>query len=459
MKKKLLFVTVLSVAMLMAGCSAKTEATESKDNSEVVIEINGDLGDEETEDEASNNEYSYGDEITIKLNETIVVEGQYEFTLDEIYEVTGAASFTVNRDGQNRNVTIYPKDDGSSFEYNEIPMVVPPYVIETKEIGDSSVTMTLSKREFPEPMVLSGNPDDMYEIEDYSYVVGERADLFFDKGITVPGDTLDLVETVITELEEETGLKFFNDTVYSNLPGSVSRDNLYGSDPWNGYNKYGSEKIVIYFVVNKDPDQRYISYSHNNCVVLYDEDFDFHGYSLNTISHELAHSLSAANFDSFERILTEGFGSYWGRRISILHPEFIDPDLEWKLNAEYYWSLYPPMTAETAEEMYVQDFDRMENSSYYEYGFQLMTYLYETYTTEEINAFFTDLSAELMAQRKQEYPNVDDLLRVGIVDDISTLEFERDFIMEYFGEDFFTKLGTWAEENADRFSWPAEEVA
>ncbi len=120
---------------------------------------------------------------------------------------------------------------------------------------------------------------------------------------------------------------------------------------------------------------------------------------------------------------------------------------------ENYWSMPELITAKNAEKLYNAEFSRTENPSYYEYGFQLMTYFYENYTQDEINAFYDALSEKLWDKRLAEDEYAEMNIGFGILGDVSTQEFETEFLKEYWGDDFFEKFGAWDKQNAKRFSW------
>lgn len=93
----------------------------------------------------------------------------------------------------------------------------------------------------------------------------------------------------------------------------------------------------------------------------------------------------------------------------------------------------------------------MTNADYYDYGFQLMTYLYENYPLEKINDFYEKLSDEIWAYRLANDEDALDLVNAGYLGDASTPELEMEFMKTYWGQDFFEKFGTWDRKNKKRF--------
>lgn len=94
----------------------------------------------------------------------------------------------------------------------------------------------------------------------------------------------------------------------------------------------------------------------------------------------------------------------------------------------------------------------MDGNQPYEYGFGLMTYLYETYSSEEVNDFYDYLDEKLLAERSSQLNEdlSDEELLYNIYDP-GSLEFEANILKEYFGEDIFQKFGKWYSDNNKRF--------
>ncbi len=398
-----------------------------------------------------NQKCKMGDKLTLRVDDSYLVAKKYSVKVIGL-EKSGKAlrlRLEVSYDGKTIDQTFEVENGKIVNSYSQSTEITPYEVVYCANKNNDAV-FKFVKRKYPKPMKLSGKAEDVYKIKDYSYVVGNGVDLFFDKGIEVTGDTLVIVEQVMSELEEKTGLKFRNNSLYSTLPSTSWRESYFGCDPWNGYNYYSKDKLSLYFVHDRD-SKGWISFSDRNVIVLIDDDFDFHKESVNTLAHELAHSLDRSNHENFYRVLTEGFGSYWGRQISILHPEFISTaQKEYGPNLESYWSMPTPIDSKNAESLFNAEFDRVGNASYYEYGFQLMTYLYETYPLNKVNNFYKNLSKKLKELRYQDEYGMD-MERAGFLGDYSSSAFETEALKEYFGDDFFEKFGAWADKNYSRF--------
>lgn len=441
----------LILVLAVTGCGAQDkDASQTTEQTASVIAESS----ESVAEPVKEPDYALGEKFTVHNGDSFDVGGLYEVSVDTIYSGYGAvyAQITVKTADGEYSHSVWRTEEGYTKMTN-MPLEVPPYVIEMPRSVEGEADLIFTKRVYPEPVTLSGNPEDVYTFDDYAYTVGDKIVMYFDKDITVQGDALVLAEKVYDELEAQTGLTFKNDTVYSALPSYDWAESYLGFDPWNGYDYYHYDRLGIYCIHDRN-NETWVSCAQGNVLILIDEDFDFHTESLYSVGHEMAHCLQLANSDCFGQVLTEGFGSYWGCHIGAAFPEYISEDkVSWGPTNEFYWSTPEQITAQNAEALFNAEFDRMENCSYYEYGFQLMTYLYENFSTEEINAFYTALSEKIWEYRFEVDEYAEMSLSFGMLGQVSDQEFETVFIKEYWGEDFFEKFGTWAKKNAKRFSW------
>lgn len=451
-KRSVLALLGLILSLAVTGCGAQETGGEQEVSS-AESQVAAISEEESTETQPEQQiDYHYGDRIETQDRDSFNVEGLYNVTVNSIFSGYDAviADITVETAEGEFHHTVHRTEKG----YTQItcePQEIPPYTIEMPESIIGKATLVFAERVYPDPVVLSGDPEEVYTFDDYAYAVNDKFVLYFDKDISVTGDVMVLLEKVYDSLEEKTGLKFRNDSFYSTCADYGTAESYFDYDPWNGYEYYHKDKLGIYFIHDRD-NKTWISCSSGNCLVLVDQDFDFHNESLNTAAHEMAHTLDRANHDNFARVLTEGFGSYWGRQVSIEFPEYIVGEYaEYGPDHEYYWSMPELITAKNAETLFNGEFDRMENNSYYQYGFQLMTYLYETYPLEQVNEFYNVLSRKLWDKRLEEDEYAEQTMKLGFLGDHSSEEYETGVIKEFWGEDFFTEFGSWAKKNADRF--------
>jgi len=86
---------------------------------------------------------------------------------------------------------------------------------------DKSVTLLIaSGTVVPGPMVLSGNAADKYVTSKPEYVETDEMILFLEAGVTVYGNTMELLEKLIDIAEKESGLYMDNDTPFAECNGN-----------------------------------------------------------------------------------------------------------------------------------------------------------------------------------------------------------------------------------------------
>ena len=447
MKRKFmyLFIAFALNASILTGCASNS----TDDNVSSVTETDTE------ENEQSVEEYVLGKEFTLKLNEKINVDGCFDITLVDRYSMydggeEGKTEITVDGEtyvmyiglSENNGDKHYPRMEGNT---------VLPYSVEVKKFTDNGPVVVCNKREFPEPLVLSGNAEDIIVTDDYEYVIGEKCNIFIDKGCTISGDTLTVIENVMTELENETGLKFNNSSVYTQCPDDLGRG-YFDAEYWNDYNRYGKDNINIYLINLPEGDTR-ISCADRRCCVLMNDDYNFKEYGISTMAHEISHVLQRSNFDNFDDKLSEGFAVYWSLKMIDAFPEYRLPeDSENKDETPaYYHFNTEPLNGNSAENLYMKKWDRMDGNQPYEYGFGLMTYLYETYSVEEVNEFFEVLSKRLMDIRLADPTGEILWNQFKFPGDYFTYEIDAEELKKYFGDEILTLFGKWYEANEKRF--------
>lgn len=317
-----------------------------------------------------------------------------------------------------------------------------------EETDTNDETNTDTTAEFPEPLVLSGNPDDVIETEDYEYIIGEKCVIFVDKGCKINGDLLVVIEDIMTELENQTGMTFNNDSIYNNEEINGRIESYFGADYWNGY-RGGDERINI-ILTNDSERKGLVSYATGRATVFVNPNFKIHKYGIGPVVHELSHVLQMSNHDYYHDKLSEGFAAYWEVNLVKNLPQYAMPEED--PDEKYFGFHSEDLNAQNAETIFLKDYDRMDGNQPYEYGFGLMTFLYETYSSEEVNNFYDYLDEKLLAERSSQLNEdlSDEELLYNIYDP-GSLEFEANILKEYFGEDIFQKFGKWYSDNNKRF--------
>lgn len=326
---------------------------------------------------------------------------------------------------------------------------------ETVEQINNEETLTIENeiseeenKKYPEPLELSGNPEDVVETDDYEYIIGEKCVIFVDKGCKIPGDLVVVIEDVMTALENETGMTFNNDGFYNNEDSKDWIISYFGKDYWNGFSG-GKEKINI-ILCNDNEHEGLVSCATDRTAVFINPDFKVHKYGIGPVAHELTHVLMDCNHDYYENKISEGFATYWQVNLIKALPQYAIPTVD---ADEKYFGLYKEnLNAQTAESLFLKDYSRMDGNQPYEYGFGLVTYLYETYSLDEVNGFLNCLDERLLNYKRQQADEkwtdeefYENMMFMG------SLEFEAEVVKEYFGDDFFTKFGKWYSDNKNRF--------
>ncbi|MBQ8800364.1 MAG: hypothetical protein IJZ55_12470 [Lachnospiraceae bacterium] len=294
--------------------------------------------------------------------------------------------------------------------------------------GDKVTLMLTEDYQVQKPLVLSGNAEDLYVTEKPEYIESENTIMFLDKGVEVPGNLPEQMESILAMIEEETGFEFFNDTGYSTYV-SDARHVLWGQDGFLGVDME-QEKFHIYVV----PHDVWWPSSSGDMIVVGPEDIRFGMGEGNTVIHEMAHAAAQRNGVQMNRILDEGFATYIEGKVSEEDKLFrFDYDAR-----ENYEKVYADaeITAETAETEFVKDVIDDYN---YVYGYWFITYLMENYGDDIYHKLLAAANAE--ADMYQGEMTKEEM--VPIVKSVTS-------------ETVFEEFGAWFEDMAK--DWPRATI-
>ncbi len=452
--------TACVATLFVFGCNEAEVLPESIE-SESVQPISSEAETPEIIEEEP--EFVLDKEVDVPYNESVDFDGLFEISFAEpseggaIYDYTSKGTMII--DGKTLSL-VFNKNSGTDKSDMYIPeLELIPYDVDIVSYSVDSVKVKCRLKKDPENTVtLSGNPEDVYESEDYGCIVGEKCVIFVDKGCKVPGDYLVALENTIDKLEENTGMNYSNDSVYNDyysLNGWI--ESYYGEDYWDGFSG-GKDRINI-ILTNDNEREGLISCAFERMAVFANPDFKIHKYGPDTMIHELSHCLQMTNHESYSKKLSEGFATYWEVQLSDDLAETVGIKKEdYSPKDESYYAFSDgDLNASTAEALFGKEYERMDGNQPYEYGFALMTYLYESYSVEEVNEFF-DLLDEKIWQRRLELKETEwsmndfsDKELVSILGDASSEELEAEALKEYFGDDVFKKFGQWYSDNKSRF--------
>lgn len=290
-------------------------------------------------------------------------------------------------------------------------------------------------------VTFSGIREESVSTTRYCYAEGERVVLLLDKGLLLPGDTLQSIEQIMGALEGKTGLSY---DVSFPRTAAVDREckRTLGFNPWEGI-EYG-QKVVVLLV--DSGDSVFSSYESDGEMILvaassfYDvfnnplfmEGYLSSYYDYIDFAHELTHILTERYSDMSWNV-TEGSAEYlsgyimeelsgesedYAKSFLCYQKSIVDPDIA--------------ITTENVEELFVTDcYGYLPD--WYCYGRELCKFLDETYGS----AFLKDYVCAL----KESGLNA----AYGYFTDYEYEVFTALF-KETFGDDIFIRFGNWYQE-------------
>lgn len=288
---------------------------------------------------------------------------------------------------------------------------------------DKNVTLLItSGTEIPEPMILSGNAADKYVTSKPEYVETDEMILFLEEGVTVYGNTMELLEKLIDIAEKESGLYMDNDTPFAECSGN-STDWMYGQQTFQGVDPNG-EKFHVYVVSHEVCEPCALG----NAVVLNPIDLEIADGDGHVMIHETLHCLQMLNGVQMGSVMDEGFATYMTGRICDK-----DEEMYFDFDAEVCYSYYnTKITKENAEEIFIAE--KKENWENYLYGFRFITYLYENYGEDVYINILKDASPK---------------------DSISIVEISpkaaANYVKKHTSDKVFEDFAEWLDKNQSRF--------
>ncbi len=215
-------------------------------------------------------------------------------------------------------------------------------------------------------ITLSGDEEDTYVLKYDAYVEGEKAILFFQKGVTVKGDMLELITSYMEAIEELSGFTYGATDKY--ICDLEWRKEYFKEDSFKNVNKNNKKVNVI---VCKDMGI-YSQYAWETGVVLDQKDFDYDYNGYQTIRHELAHTVQLQNGVNFGGTLEEGFACYMEEQLA----RHLKSPM-WQLIQYYYPVSYDDSIISKGKAGFQATFEPYGDS--YHYGFRFVQFLTDTY--------------------------------------------------------------------------------
>jgi len=432
---------ILLTALVIGGCGAKEQADSSK-----VQSVEATATPTATPEPTPEPTATSAPTVTPERTPTPIV---LDAAFDEEFQIVDRRMYFVGRDDVSiviKNVYTF-EDNEKSLEYilrvgndkydgqlywNEtegITYTSQPLSknrIEWKELNfeEGKFTLMISETtDVQEPLVLSGNPEDVYVLERPEYVETEDFILFMDTGTKVYGNTVELIKIIFSLAEKETGLSMDAQADYYTV--QIGPEPIFASDIFNYVDpKY--EKYHIYVV----PYEKWTAGGGYREMTLNPEDLEIAAGEGWVIVHEYIHSLHVANGPWMSPILNEGLTTYMTGRIA-KKDEIINFDFD----ADYNYSYYPTeITRENAEQIFLTEPE--DGWDDYLYGYRFMHFLMENYGED----IFHRMLAEAL-----------EMVKWGT--NTLTREESAVCVKKVTSPNVFEEFGDWMQVNKKRFNF------
>ena len=399
----------------------------------------------------------FDEEFKIKEAETKTV-GRKGVSLEllSVSDITGYMELILTVDGKEikgeAQSADWVKDDYNSY-YTGLDTFSSIYPRFIRKEGDSYVFTVSSNVDVKKPMAISGSANDKYTTTELSYVESENFIAFIPKGVTFPGNLLEVYEKAAKDVEAEVPFKKKRSTYkarYSNQFGDLYIK--YRSYDLLGVNADCS-KIPIYFlggdqlhvaaVTNAYIDAGYSSIEINTSCIDVNEE-----YNPFVFLHEYTHYQHLINSPQTSTVLTEGYADYIAYRIEKKYPgKYEKDDASQAVNNTFYKDF---TTCKDLEKLFVE-VAAGENPDYnmhdyaYNYGRWILEYIEDKYGYDRVNKLMLDLAAAAVFNK--EYGYTDLSLSTDKVLEILKKDTSDNILKEV--QDFYKEKNAWAESTMD----------
>ncbi len=225
-------------------------------------------------------------------------------------------------------------------------------------------------------ITLSGKSDDIFVAEADCYTENDEIVMYFQKGITIKGDMLEIANKVMNDLCETTGFHFNKN--YDSGEMYEFMDMYFAPGIFAEIN---SDELKINILVVNLGDA--VEWADGNNAILDQSDFDYDNGGYATLYHELSHVLQFRNGVNLGSMMDEGFAAYTENKTRLSH------NIPAWTAAQYYFPAeFDESLISGGEETFSYMFD--ESDANYQYGFRFITFLYETYGED----IYADILAE-----------------------------------------------------------------
>lgn len=305
-------------------------------------------------------------------------------------------------------------------EQPELPEVAVP------SAADLSPTDAAETETDPRVITLSGSADDTFVAECDCFAEGEDVVLYFQKGVTIKGDMLEITEKVMDDLCQTTGLTF--DKKYSPDFYSDCFDLYFEPGTFADVNQ-DADKINILIV---DLSGEYIQWASENNAILEAADYNYDETFHQTIYHELSHVIQARNGVGLGGMMNEGYASYIADKA--MRAQNMPA---WNTVQYYFPASYDDSVIALGETGFSHSFDEKDNN--YQYGIRFVTFLNDVYGEDSFIRILNEATA--LGFDEGYYP---DDQENSLREDTEQL---KTIIKSQTSEDVFDRFAGWYAEN------------
>ena len=216
-------------------------------------------------------------------------------------------------------------------------------------------------------VTLSGDANDTFVAEEHCYAEGKNVYLYFEKGVTVRGDMIELTERVMDDLCDYTGLDFARNCEY-NKPSKFLDEHV----PMSHFGEVNTDGRKIDVLLVHNPEKYAVQQAFAGGCILDMYDYDFEETGWQQMYHELSHVIHLRNGACLGHTMDEGFAVYTSymtmreQKLPVWSTiQFFDP------------VAFDDSVIAEGESGFKCVFD--PNDFSYHYGFRLVMFLGETY--------------------------------------------------------------------------------
>lgn len=297
----------------------------------------------------------------------------------------------------------------------------------------------------------SGVREEAVSTDRFCYAEGERVVLLLDKGLHLPGDTLQNIEQIMEVIENKTGLSY--DVYPLDYPFdyfNTTCETYFRNNPWEGMD-FG-KKVAILFVNGCCGDS---SASGGRIVTIptgqFFEDFvntyywngelrDYYNFAV--LAHELTHILTQ-RYVTLNMCVTEGSAEHIS---GVVIKELAGLSEDYAKSVDFYYAKqegqeddedYVVSNLENPEELFITDCQNEGKYEPYHFGRILCEFLHETYGAGFLKDYVLSVKSSGLNAFYKSFTEEDHVAFTAL-------------FKETFGDDVFVRFGEWYQENIAR---------